>query len=174
MQKDKLEVLFDMQRELNVGYFNKLGLGTYPEDLWNDFNNISEDAETPILFAGIQFSSYQAIKEFMARKTSQPAKWVREYTRALVHEALEVDDAAKFKFWDTDTHVDFDEVAREIVDVWHFLISMTQVAGISVDQLFEMYTKKHAINEKRRDSGSYSTTEKASKPADDAHIKIKK
>lgn len=167
----KLEKLFELQKSLNKGYFEKMGLGVYPQDLWDEFEKLSEDTPTPFKFHGMDWSSYEAAKAFMERKTSPAAQWVREYTRAMVHETLEIDDAAKFKFWDKDTQVDFDEVAREIVDAWHFLISITQVAGMNPDQLFRMYTEKHAINESRRDSDSYSTSAKKGKEADDAHLK---
>ncbi len=170
---DKLEEMFKRQHGLNSGYFSKLGLGTTPKDLWEKFDNIDPNQGGPVLFNGISFDSYESVSQYMSKKDSNPAKWVREYTRAMVHECLEIDAAAKYKFWDHDESVDFDEVAREIIDVWHFLISVTQCAGISPDKLFELYTKKLRVNETRRDSGKYSTNNKKGKHPDDAHITLR-
>lgn len=41
----------------------------------------------------------------------------------------------------------------EVVDMFHFLISMAQVLGMSADDLFEAYLKKNAVNFQRQESG---------------------
>ena len=41
----------------------------------------------------------------------------------------------------------------EVVDLFHFLISMAQVLGMSADDVFAAYVKKNAVNFQRQDSG---------------------
>jgi dimeric dUTPase (all-alpha-NTP-PPase superfamily) len=35
----------------------------------------------------------------------------------------------------------------------HFVISAAQFLGMSADELFDLYTKKHKVNHQRQDSG---------------------
>jgi dimeric dUTPase (all-alpha-NTP-PPase superfamily) len=39
------------------------------------------------------------------------------------------------------------------VDLFHFLISLAQVIGMSADDVFAAYVKKNEVNFKRQDSG---------------------
>src|SRR5687768_13470989 len=41
----------------------------------------------------------------------------------------------------------------EVVDLFHFLISLAQVLGMSADDVFNAYCKKNEVNFKRQDSG---------------------
>ena len=74
----------------------------------------------------------------------------------------------------TDLYVEFyGEQARpnvlvlidEVVDLFHFLISMAQVLGMSADDVFNAYVKKNEVNFKRQDTG-YAVKDEA----DSKHI----
>ena len=41
----------------------------------------------------------------------------------------------------------------EVVDLFHFLISLAQVLGMSADDVYEAYLKKNEVNFQRQDSG---------------------
>ena len=41
----------------------------------------------------------------------------------------------------------------EVIDLLHFLISLAQVLGMSAEDVFDLYTKKHKLNHKRQDEG---------------------
>ena len=41
----------------------------------------------------------------------------------------------------------------EVIDLFHFLISLAQTLGMSADDVFEAYVKKNAVNHQRQDSG---------------------
>ena len=41
----------------------------------------------------------------------------------------------------------------EVVDLFHFLISLAQVLGMSADDVFQAYIKKNEVNFKRQESG---------------------
>ena len=59
------------------------------------------------------------------------------------------DIRAKHRATSTDTAKTFSEV----VDLFHFLISLAQVLGMSADDVFEAYLKKNAVNLQRQESG---------------------
>jgi len=40
-----------------------------------------------------------------------------------------------------------------VVDLFHFLISLAQVLGMSADDVFNSYVKKNEVNFQRQDSG---------------------
>ena len=46
-----------------------------------------------------------------------------------------------------------DPIRVEVVDLFHFLISMAQVLGMSADDVFNAYVKKNAVNFQRQDAG---------------------
>ncbi|MFM8359876.1 MAG: dUTP diphosphatase, partial [Verrucomicrobiota bacterium] len=41
----------------------------------------------------------------------------------------------------------------EVVDLFHFLISLAQVLGLSADDLFQAYLKKNEVNFRRQETG---------------------
>ena len=51
----------------------------------------------------------------------------------------------------------------EVVDLFHFLISLAQVLGMSADDVFEAYMKKNEVNFQRQDSGYTEKDENDSK-----------
>ena len=53
----------------------------------------------------------------------------------------------------------------EVVDLFHFLISLAQTLGMSADDVFTAYQKKNEVNFQRQDSGYTEKDE-----ADSRHI----
>ena len=95
----------------------------------------------------------------------EKTKWVLSYTRAMQQEIAELIDSVPWKWWAK--YQDFDEQnARvEVVDLFHFLISIAQVLGMSADDIHQAYLKKNEVNHQRQDSGYTEKDEK-----DSAHI----
>ena len=95
----------------------------------------------------------------------EKTKWVLNYTRAMQQEIAELIDSVPWKWWAK--YQDFDEQnARvEVVDLFHFLISIAQVLGMSADDIHQAYLKKNEVNHQRQDSGYTEKDEK-----DSAHI----
>ena len=50
-----------------------------------------------------------------------------------------------------------------MVDLFHFLISLAQVVGMSADDVFNAYVRKNAVNFKRQETGSTLKLEHDSK-----------
>lgn len=92
-------------------------------------------------------------------------KWVLNYSRALSQELAELTDSVPWKWWAKYQKFDLQNARVEVVDMLHFLISLSQVLGMSADDVFAAYVKKNQVNLQRQDTG-YSQ-----KDADDSrHI----
>jgi len=95
----------------------------------------------------------------------EKVKWILNYTRAMQQELGELVDSVPWKWWAKYQKFDEQNARVEVVDLFHFLISMAQVLGMSADDVFAAYVKKNEVNFKRQESG-YTT-----KDADDSkHI----
>ena len=92
-------------------------------------------------------------------------KWVLNYTRAMTQEMAELTDSMPWKWWAKYQKFDLQNARVEVVDLFHFLISMAQVLGMSADDVFNAYVKKNEVNFKRQDSGYVVKDE-----ADSKHI----
>ena len=93
----------------------------------------------------------------------EKTRWVLNYCRAMTQEIAELTDSVPWKWWAK--YQDFDEQnARvEVVDLFHFLISLAQVLGMSADDVFRAYVKKNEVNFKRQESGYTAKDESDSK-----------
>ena len=115
MSSDKLEEIFELQKELN----KRIGV---------DSDAICQNEE-------------------------ETAKWVLNYSRALNQETSELIDSMPWKWWAKYQKFDLQNAKVELVDILHFVVSLAQVMGMSAEEVFELYTKKHALNHKRQDEG---------------------
>jgi dimeric dUTPase (all-alpha-NTP-PPase superfamily) len=92
-------------------------------------------------------------------------KWVLNYTRAMTQEMAELTDSVPWKWWAKYQKFDLQNARVEVVDLFHFLISLAQVLGMSSDDVFSAYVKKNEVNFKRQDAGYVVKDE-----ADSRHI----
>src|SRR6476660_5922792 len=70
-------------------------------------------------------------------------KWVLNYCRAMSQEIAELTDSVPWKWWAKYQIFNEQNVRVEIVDLFHFLISLAQVAGMDADDVFSAYCKKN-------------------------------
>ncbi len=80
-------------------------------------------------------------------------KWVLNYTRALQQETAELIDSVPWKWWAKYQEFDEQNARVEVVDLFHFLISLAQVLGMSAEDVYNAYMKKNKVNHERQDSG---------------------
>lgn len=80
-------------------------------------------------------------------------QWLLHYCRAMSQEVAELTDCVPWKWWAKYQTFDRQNARVEVVDLFHFVISAAQVLGLSADEVFEAYTKKHRVNLQRQDSG---------------------
>ena len=83
----------------------------------------------------------------------QKTEWVLNYCRAMNQELAELTDSVPWKWWAKYQEFDEQNARVEVVDLFHFLISMAQVLGMSADDVFQAYLKKNEVNFKRQESG---------------------
>lgn len=80
-------------------------------------------------------------------------EWILNYCRALSQEIAELTDSVPWKWWAKYQKYDVQNARVEVVDMFHFLISLAQVLGMSAEDVFQTYCQKHRVNVQRQDSG---------------------
>ncbi len=83
----------------------------------------------------------------------EKAKWVLNYCRAMGQELAELTDSVPWKWWAKYQKFDMQNARVEVVDLFHFLISLAQVLDMSAEDVYRLYCDKHAVNHQRQDSG---------------------
>ena len=91
------------------------------------------------------------------------AKWVLNYARAMQQEMSELIDSVPWKWWAKYQEFDEQNAKVEVVDLFHFLISIAQVLGMTPEDVYEAYLKKNKVNHERQDSGYVKKDEDDSK-----------
>ena len=95
----------------------------------------------------------------------EKAKWILNYTRAMQQETAELIDSVPWKWWAKYQKFDEQNAKVEVVDLFHFLVSLAQTLGMTADDVYQAYLKKNAVNHARQDSGYVKKDE-----ADSKHI----
>jgi len=80
-------------------------------------------------------------------------KWVLNYCRALTQETAELVDSVPWKWWAKYQTYDRQNARVEVVDLFHFLISLAQVLGLSAQDVHDLYMKKNQVNFQRQENG---------------------
>jgi len=81
------------------------------------------------------------------------AKWILNYVRAMQQELAELTDSVPWKWWANYQAFDKQNAKVEIVDLFHFLISLAQVMGMNAEDIHEAYLKKNQVNHDRQEKG---------------------
>ena len=95
----------------------------------------------------------------------EKTKWVLNYTRAMTQEIAELIDSVPWKWWAKYQKFDDQNARVEVIDLFHFLISIAQSLGMTADDVFQAYVKKNEVNHQRQESGYAKKDE-----ADSRHI----
>lgn len=97
-------------------------------------------------------------------------EWIQKQILALISELSEVMDEVNFKWWKNKKPINEDNLKEEIVDVFHFFVSMCLTAGMDAEELFRRYLAKNEENFKRQHGTSakegYALIEASAKNAD--------
>jgi dimeric dUTPase (all-alpha-NTP-PPase superfamily) len=80
-------------------------------------------------------------------------QWVLNYTRAMQQELAELVDSVPWKWWAKYQKFDLQNARVEVVDLFHFLVSLAQTLGMSADDVFDAYVKKNRVNHERQKRG---------------------
>jgi dimeric dUTPase (all-alpha-NTP-PPase superfamily) len=83
----------------------------------------------------------------------EAAKWILNYTRAMSQELAELVDSVPWKWWAKYQKFDAQNARVEVVDLFHFLVSLAQTLGLSAEDVYQAYLKKNEVNHQRQESG---------------------
>lgn len=83
----------------------------------------------------------------------EKAKWILNYTRAMQQETAELIDSVPWKWWAKYQKFDEQNAKVEVVDLFHFLVSLAQTLGMTADDVYQAYLKKNQVNHARQESG---------------------
>ena len=84
---------------------------------------------------------------------SEQTKWVLNYTRAMQQELAELTDSVPWKWWAKYQEFDKQNARVEVVDLFHFLVSLAQTLGMTAEDVFDAYIAKNKVNHQRQESG---------------------
>jgi len=76
----------------------------------------------------------------------QRPTWVLNYSRALGQELAELVDSVPWKWWAKYQTFDKQNAKVEVVDMFHFLVSLAQVLGLTEEDVYQAYLKKNEVN----------------------------
>lgn len=86
--------------------------------------------------------------------TKTTDEWVVGLTIAMESEIDEIRREVNWRWWKNSKPIDQATLQEEIVDVWHFLLSLSRVVGMSPDDIHRIYMEKNAENHARQDGTS--------------------
>ena len=95
------------------------------------------------------FENQKSLDEFLAEKRGldfTPAEWIQKQTLAMISELGELLDEVRFKWWKNPAPLEPDKIKEELVDILHFFTGMCIKAGMTADELFEIYKNKNKEN----------------------------
>src|SRR2546422_6261594 len=94
---------------------------------------------------------------------AEKTKWVLNYCRAMSQEIAELTDSVPWKWWAKYQKFDEQNARVEVVDLFHFLISLAQVLGMNAEDVFNAYVRKNEVNFQRQETGYAVKDEQDSK-----------
>lgn len=83
----------------------------------------------------------------------EQTKWVLNYSRAMQQEMSELIDSVPWKWWAKYQTFDAQNARVEVIDLFHFLISLAQALGMTAEDVYAAYMKKNKVNHTRQETG---------------------
>ncbi|MCY8570365.1 dUTPase [Bacillus haynesii] len=81
-------------------------------------------------------------------------EWVVGITLAMESEIDEIRREVNWKWWKNPKKIDQEALQDEVIDMWHFLLSLSRIVGLTPESIYEVYTEKNAENHARQDGTS--------------------
>ncbi len=81
-------------------------------------------------------------------------EWIQKQTLAMISELAELLDEVNFKWWKNPHELNKESLHEELSDILHFFISMCLEAGMTADDLYNVYVGKNKENHARQDGTS--------------------
>lgn len=81
-------------------------------------------------------------------------EWVIGLTIAMESEIDEIRREVSWKWWKNPKPIDMPALQGEVIDMWHFLLSLSREVGLSPADIHRLYMEKNAENHGRQDGTS--------------------
>lgn len=81
-------------------------------------------------------------------------EWVTGITLAMESEIDEIRREVNWKWWKNPKEIDIEALQGEVVDMWHFLVSLSDKVGLTADDVLHAYCEKNAENHARQSGKS--------------------
>lgn len=81
-------------------------------------------------------------------------EWVIGITLAMESEIDEIRREVNWKWWKNPKPIDKEALQGEVIDMWHFLVSLSEKVGLTADDVYAVYLAKNAENHARQDGTS--------------------
>ncbi|KHF30144.1 dUTPase [Anoxybacillus sp. BCO1] len=65
----------------------------------------------------------------------------------------EIRREVNWKWWKQEKQIDLDRLQEEVIDLWHFLLSLSRMVGLTPATIHEKYMAKNKINHQRQEHG---------------------
>ncbi|MGJ7034501.1 dUTPase [Anoxybacillus eryuanensis] len=136
-----------------VSEANKRGLHTFAEGLATAIEVVEDEEieKLEAMFNMQQDLDERIIAERNIKKTLD--EWVAAITIAMESEIDEIRREVNWKWWKQEKEIDLDRLQEEIIDLWHFLLSLSRMVGLTPETIFEKYMDKNKINHQRQEQG---------------------
>ncbi len=76
--------------------------------------------------------------------------WIQNMCIAIITEACELNDTCNWKWWKNKKDIDWNNVKEEIIDLWHFLLSLSIKVGLTPNDIINQYIIKNIENYNRQ------------------------
>lgn len=94
-----------------------------------------------------------SVRDFQEASTPVKVVWITRYFIAAIVELVEMLNCIPWKWWKKHQNWDNEELKKEWVDVFHFVLNIGILLGFTPDTLLDAYMEKNIINHKRQDNG---------------------
>ncbi|OLF86374.1 dUTPase [Bacillus paralicheniformis] len=81
-------------------------------------------------------------------------EWVVGITLAMESEIDEIRREVNWKWWKNPKEIDREALQGEVIDMWHFLLSLSRIVGLTPESIYDVYMAKNAENHARQDGTS--------------------
>lgn len=93
------------------------------------------------------------VPSFIITTEQTRSDWTLKFTRALLHELIELERELAFKHWKKNQPINIPEAREEAIDILHFMISIFQALGMDHEDVMRMYIDKNKENIERQENG---------------------
>ncbi len=104
----------------------------------------------------VMFNMQQALDERIIEERNIDKtldEWVVAITIAMESEIDEIRREVNWKWWKQEKEIDLERLQEEVIDLWHFLLSLSRMVGLTPETIFERYMQKNTVNHERQNSG---------------------